>query len=233
MAEEFAEKGNFFLKFNFSHNGTTPENLTEFLDIEAFGDNNYIKELDDLQSVIDWLFLSNNKYHKDLNTSDITVIGHSRGGGISIIKAAEEKRITRLVTFSSVSDFASRFPSGDVLKKWEKKGVNYIVNTRTKQQLPHHFQFYTNFKENKERLTIARAAKALKIPHLVVHGSKDTSVPLSDSGKLFDWSPDSELLLVEGADHVYAVSHPWESNELPSDFRYVLDATLKFIAKRA
>ncbi len=232
MAEEFAEKGNFFLKFNFSHNGTTPENPTEFLDIEAFGDNNYIKELDDLQSVIDWLFLPNNKYQNDLNTSDITVIGHSRGGGISIIKAAEEKRITRLVTFSSVSDFASRFPSGDVLKKWEKKGVNYIVNTRTKQQLPHHFQFYTNFKENKDRLTISRAAKALKIPHLVVHGSKDTSVPLSDSGNLFDWSPDSELLLVEGADHVYAVSHPWESNEIPSDFRYVLDATLKFIAKR-
>jgi len=232
MAEEFAKKGKFFLKFNFSHNGTTPENLMEFLDIEAFGENNYVKELDDLQSIIDWLFLSNNKYKNDLNTSDITLIGHSRGGGISIIKAAEEKRIKRLVTFSSVSDFASRFPTGDNLKKWEKKGVSYIVNTRTKQQLPHHFQFYTNFKENEGRLTISRAAKSLKVPHLVVHGSKDTSVPLSESGNLFDWSSDSELLLVEGADHVYDVSHPWNSNELPSDFRYVLDGTLKFIGKR-
>jgi len=229
MAEEFAKKDIFFLKFNFSHNGTTPENLTEFLDIEAFGDNNYTKELDDLQSIIDWLFFANNKYKDNLNTSDVTVIGHSRGGGISIIKAAEEKRITRLVTFSSVSDFASRFPSGDTLDAWKKKGVSYIVNTRTKQQLPHHFQFYTNFKENRERLTISRAAKALKIPHLVVHGSKDTSVPLSDSGKLFDWSPDSELLLVEGSDHVYDVSHPWNSNELPTNFRYVIDGTLKFI----
>ena len=49
MAETFAEKGYFFVKFNFSHNGTTPENPTEFLDIEAFGDNNYSIELDDLQ----------------------------------------------------------------------------------------------------------------------------------------------------------------------------------------
>ncbi|TVZ26365.1 acetyl esterase/lipase [Gillisia sp. Hel_I_86] len=232
MAEEFAKKGNFFLKFNFSHNGITKENLTEFLDIEAFGDNNYSKELDDLQSVIDWLFQYNSEYLKYLDTSNITLIGHSRGGGISIIKASEENRITKLVTFSSVSDFASRFPSGDVLHGWEKKGVSYIVNTRTKQQLPHHFQFYKNFKANEERLTISRAAKALQIPHLIVHGSKDTSVPLSESGKLFKWSPDPELLLVEGADHVYDVSHPWKGKELPINFQYVLDGTLKFIAEK-
>ncbi|RKS55315.1 alpha/beta hydrolase family protein [Gillisia mitskevichiae] len=232
MAKQFAENGIFFLKFNFSHNGTTPDNPTEFLDIEAFGDNNYTKELDDLQSVIDWLFLPNSKYASYLDISNITLIGHSRGGGISIIKAAEEKRISKLVTFSAVSDFASRFPSGDTLDKWKQKGVNYIVNTRTKQQLPHHFQFYKNFKENEERLTISRAAKALKIPHLIVHGSKDTSVPLSESGKLFKWSPYPELLLVEGADHVYDLSHPWDSSKsLPANFKYVLEGTSNFIAE--
>ncbi len=232
MAEEFAKKGCFFLKFNFSHNGTTPDNLSEFLDIEAFGDNNYTKELDDLQSVIDWLFSSESKYSDYLDRSNVTLIGHSRGGGISIIKAAEEKRITKLVTFSSVSDFGSRFPAREVLDGWKQKGVNYIVNTRTKQQLPHHFQFYKNFKANEVRLTISRATKALQIPHLIVHGSKDTSVPLSESGDLFKWSPDPELLLVEGADHVYDVSHPWKSKSLPSNFQYVLDGTLKFITKK-
>ena len=231
MGEEFAKKGYFFLKFNFSHNGTSPENLTEFMDIEAFGDNNYMKELDDLQSVIDWLFQSNGEFSNFYDTSNINLIGHSRGGGISIIKASEESRITKLVTFSSVSDYASRFPSADVLDAWENKGVSYIVNTRTKQQLPHHFQFYTNFKDNEERLTISRAAKALKIPHLIVHGSKDTSVPLSESGKLFEWSPNPELLLVEGADHVYDVSHPWNKSDIPSNFQYVLDGTVKFIQK--
>lgn len=230
MAEEFAKKGYFFLKFNFSHNGITPENLTEFLDIEAFGDNNYTKELDDLQSVIDWLHLSNNKHQNNFKTSDITLIGHSRGGGISIIKAAEENRITKLVTFSSVSDFGSRFPKGEALDAWKKKGVNYITNSRTKQQLPHHLQFYENFKENENRLSISRATKKLKIPHLVVHGSKDTSVPLSESGDLFKWSPNPELLLVEGADHVYDVSHPWNRKDLTTNFQYVLDGTIKFIS---
>lgn len=228
MGEAFAKNGFLFAKFNFSHNGITPENPTTFTDIEAFGENNYIKELDDLQSVIDWLLLPNFEYGMHVDSTDINLIGHSRGGGIAIIKAAEENRIDRLVTLSSVSDFASRFPQGEELEQWEKRGVSYIVNSRTKQQLPHHFQFYTNFKENEERLDISKATRSLDIPHLIVHGSNDTTVPISDSGKLFEWSPFPDLLLVEGADHVYGCSHPWQEKQLPKEFQYVIEKTLKF-----
>ena len=229
MAEAFAREGYFFVKFNFSHNGTTPDSPSDFIDIEAFGDNNYTKELDDLQSVIDWLLLPDSEYKNLLDINQINLFGHSRGGGIAIIKASEEKRITKLVTLSSVSDYASRFPGEEQLEKWREKGVSYIINSRTKQQLPHHYQFYTNFKENEERLTISRATKNLQIPHLIVHGSMDTTVPISDSGDLFEWSPQPDLLLVEGADHVYNVSHPWEHQELSPEFRYVVEKVLKFL----
>ncbi len=230
LAETFARKGYLFVKFNFSHNGSTPDSPSDFIDIEAFGENNYTKELDDLQSVIDWLLLPDFEYKKYLDLTQINLFGHSRGGGIAIIKASEEKRISKLVTLSSVSDYASRFPDDDSLEKWREKGVSYIVNTRTKQQLPHHYQFYTNFKENEERLTISRAAKELEIPHLIVHGSNDTTVPISDSGELFEWSPQPDLLLVEGADHVYNVSHPWEKQELSHEFKYVVEKILKFLS---
>lgn len=229
MAEIFARENFFFIKFNFSHNGTTSDFPTEFMDIEAFGDNNYIKELDDLQYVVDHIFSSDFAHAPEIDTREINLIGHSRGGGIAALKAAEEDRITKLVTFSGVSDFASRFPEEEEIEKWSKKGVSYITNTRTKQQLPHHFQFYTNFRENEERLTISRAVKLLEIPHLIVHGSSDTSVPISDSGELFEWSPFPDLLLVESADHVYGQSHPWLGGELPKEFTYVLDRTLKFL----
>lgn len=233
MGEQFAEKGFFFIKFNFSHNGTTPQDPEEFMDIEAFGENNYIKELDDLQSVIDHILLPGFEYGAHLDVTDLSLIGHSRGGGIASIKAAEEERITRLVTFSAVSDFASRFPEEKEIEKWKDKGVSYVLNSRTKQQLPHHYQFYKNFKDNEERLTISNAVKNLKIPNLIVHGSNDTSVPISDSGKLFEWSPYPDLLLVESADHVYGVSHPWNGEDLPKEFIYVLDRTLKFLKKDA
>lgn len=229
MGEYFAENGFFFVKFNFSHNGITAKNPMEFLDIEAFGENNYIKELDDLHSLTDWLLLPDSEFINQIDISNINLIGHSRGGGISIIKASEEQRISRLVTFSSVSDYASKFPVEEELEKWENRGVSYIVNSRTGQQLPHHFQFYRNFKENEERLDISRATKKLQIPHLIVHGSQDTTVPISDSGDLFEWSPYPELLLVENADHVYGTSHPWNKENLPEEFVYVLEKTLEFL----
>ena len=231
MAEQFAKEDFFFVKFNFSHNGTTSQDPLNFMDIEAFGENNYTKELDDLQHVLDWLLHPDFEFGDQLDPSNISLIGHSRGGGIAAIKASEELRISKLVTFSAVSDFASRFPDPDAIEKWKEKGVSYIVNTRTGQQLPHHFQFFTNFKDHEERLTISRAVKELKIPHLIVHGSNDNSVPISDSGELFEWSPFPELLLVESADHVYGTSHPWEKEELPVEFQYVLDRTLVFLKK--
>ena len=52
MAKEFAKDGFCFIKFNFSHNGGTVEQPIDFPDLEAFGNNNYTKELDDLESVI-------------------------------------------------------------------------------------------------------------------------------------------------------------------------------------
>ncbi|MFV8225403.1 alpha/beta hydrolase family protein [Christiangramia aquimixticola] len=229
MGEHFAREGFFFVKFNFSHNGTTPENLTEFLNIEAFGDNNYIKELDDLQTILDWILLPTFDFAKHIDPLDISLIGHSRGGGICVIKAAEEKRITKLITLASVSDYGSRFPTGKQLEAWEKKGVQYIVNSRTGQQLPHHYQFYKNYKENKERLNIKKAAKKLEIPHLIAHGSSDTSVSIGEAGNLFEWSPAPKLLLVENADHVFGTKHPWEEDDLPKEFKHVISKSIDFL----
>ena len=50
IAEYFAKENLFFLKFNFSHNGTTLEKPSDFDDMEAFGNNNFCIELDDLNN---------------------------------------------------------------------------------------------------------------------------------------------------------------------------------------
>ena len=55
IAEHFASNGFVFVKFNFSYNGTSIENPSDFVDLEAFGNNNFCKELDDLGLVIDWV----------------------------------------------------------------------------------------------------------------------------------------------------------------------------------
>ena len=55
VAERFAEEGYFFLKFNFSHNGGTVQNPIDFPDLEAFAQNNFSNELDDLEAVINFI----------------------------------------------------------------------------------------------------------------------------------------------------------------------------------
>jgi uncharacterized protein len=55
LARHFASRGFVFVKFNFSFNGVTPDDLVNTSDTEAFGQNNYIIELDDLGLVIDWV----------------------------------------------------------------------------------------------------------------------------------------------------------------------------------
>ena len=127
VAESFAKNNYFFVKMNFSHNGGTIEQPIDFPDLEAFGQNNYIKELDDLDSVISWL-CSENNYHNEMNAQSISVIGHSRGGGIVVLKAATDQRIKRIITWAGVSDFASRFPNGETLQTWREQGIAYITN---------------------------------------------------------------------------------------------------------
>ena len=52
IADYFVNQGFAFLKMNFSHNGTSPEQLIDFVDLEAFGQNNFSIELDDVLSLI-------------------------------------------------------------------------------------------------------------------------------------------------------------------------------------
>lgn len=93
IARAFTAAGFAFLKFNFSHNGTSPDHPEDFFNLEAFGQNNYTKQLDDLGSVLDWVSDEKTPLADALDADRIGLIGHSMGGGIAIIKTSEDKRI--------------------------------------------------------------------------------------------------------------------------------------------
>ncbi|QHI37616.1 hypothetical protein IMCC3317_29960 [Kordia antarctica] len=229
VAEAFADAGFFFVKFNFSHNGGTMEQPIDFPDLEAFGENNYTKELDDLQFVINHIMKDSFVFSAEANTQHISLIGHSRGGGIVIIKAEEEPKISTVISWAGVSDYASHFPKGEALKEWKQTNVMYVVNGRTKQEMPHFYQFFEDFKANETRLDIERATKNLKIPQLIVHGTSDPAVPLKDAENLHKWNPKSTLEFIEKADHVFGARHPWNELKLPNNLEEVIKTTIKFI----
>ena len=57
VGEMFSKENFFFLKFNFSHNGGTVDDPIDFPDLDAFAENNYSKELDDLSDLLEFLHL--------------------------------------------------------------------------------------------------------------------------------------------------------------------------------
>ena len=214
LAKTFAVSGIAVLKFNFSHNGGTVNQPIDFPDLEAFGHNNYTKELDDLDRVLNWVELTYRK-HCSIDTTNIILVGHSRGGGIATLKAAEDTRVKKLVSLAGVSDFKSRFPHGSDLDTWKSTGVQLVANGRTKQQMPHYYQFYENFMANESRLTIQAAVKNLNLPHLIIHGDADTTVDIKEALALHKWNPESQLLIIEGANHIFGSHHPWTFLNLP------------------
>ena len=230
MANALADEGFCFIKFNFSHNGGTKDQPIDFPDLEAFGNNNYTKELDDLDSVINWV-CANLEETAEANINTITLLGHSRGGGIVIIKAAEDSRVKTVISLAGVSDYKNRFPVGMAFNKWKDSGVYFVENARTKQQMPHHYQFYEDFAKNEKRLTIQSAAKNLNIPFLIIHGDADTSVSIQEAQNLHQWNPNSTLQVIKGANHVFGAAHPWRPNYLPKHLEHVVNLITQFNKK--
>lgn len=227
VMEYFIERDFVFVKFNFSHNGGTIEQPIDFPDLDAFGNNNYSKELDDLKNVVDWVEQTHLIPSQEIDKNQIYLIGHSRGGGIAILGASKDKRIKKLVTWAAVSNFESRLPKD--LSKWKQEGVIYIKNGRTKQQMPMYYQFVEDLHANAEKLNIQKAEQTLNIPHLIIHGNLDEAVSVKEAKQLSVWNTNAKLHIIEGAGHTFGAKHPYKEANLPKHVEEVLNSTLKFL----
>jgi pimeloyl-ACP methyl ester carboxylesterase len=224
VADYFARNGFRYLKFNFSHNGTTPTHPYDFVDLTAFADNTISIELEDLDTIIDFacsgasMPVSNGVY----------LIGHSMGGGISIIKTAEDSRIKKLVTMASISNFHNLWPK-QAEKQWRLQGVHYFANARTGQQMPIKSSLLDDLDKHPIRLSIVEQAAKIKQPWLLMHGDADPTVPLSHALELVEAQPLAEFFNLPGGDHTFGGSHPYAGDTLPDSLIEFCDKAISFL----
>lgn len=228
IASHFANKGFVFIKFNFSHNGTTTDKPTEFADLEAFAKNNYTIEQDDIDKVIEELLNGILLPTEEFDESDINLLGHSRGGAMAIVKASEDDRIKRVATWGAISFIGTRLDA-KALRKWKKDGVTYFPNARTGQDMPMYYQILEDYETQKERYDVEKAAQRLKVPLLVVHGTKDETVPFAEAKILVSSAKNSKLIEIEGANHVLGGKHPFLKERLPQHTQIAVNATIEFL----
>ena len=98
LAAFFAGRGFVFVKLNLSHNGVVVGGTGDLEDLEAFGRNNFSIELDDIGQVIGALFSpgATPVPAAEVDLSRFFLAGHSRGGGLALLKAAEDPRVRAL-----------------------------------------------------------------------------------------------------------------------------------------
>jgi dienelactone hydrolase len=185
------------------------EDLENFTEAQDFEQNTVTKELDDLGRILDAVF------SRDLSVGGadarrLGVLGHSRGGGVAILRARRDPRIRSVVTWAAVSTFR-RYSPEDVAE-WKERGFAQVVNARTGQI----FRLSTDFLDDMERhgdsYEPREVVRALNTPLLLIHGTRDETVPAEEAEILSRATTPGlgRLSLIPGAGHTFGAKHPFE-----------------------
>ena len=223
LAEAFANKGLFVLTFNFSHNGVG-ESLTEFIELDKFAQNTFSREIQELSELID---AYKNNYFGNSAANKIALLGHSRGGAISLLTAALKPEVNAVAVWSSVA-FLDRY-SERQKKEWKEKGFFEVMNQRTGQRMRMNKSLLDDIEQNSNNLlNIKKAVHNLNRPLLIAHGEQDLSVPIKEGEQLYDWSDKSktEFYKVSNAGHTFNIKHPFEGSN--DKFENLLNKTYEF-----
>jgi pimeloyl-ACP methyl ester carboxylesterase len=227
VARHFAKNGFRYLKFNFSHNGTTADKPVDFADLIAFSENTFSIELEDLNRVIN--FACDGPLMPPVE--DIFLIGHSMGGGISIVQTAEDKRVKKLVTMASISGFGHLWPK-EVEEQWKLSGILYIPNMRTGQAMPLKATLLDDLERNPGRLDILAKAAEIEQPWLITHGSEDKTVSFESANQLGKAAKNALLSIIPEADHTFGAVHPYAKKTLPKQLHEFCDEAIEFLKKQ-
>ncbi len=226
LAEYFASKGFFVITFNFSHNGIG-ENLTEFTELENFAENTFSLEISELSELVTNYL---NGFFGASKNKKIGILGHSRGGAISLLTAGKFDHVKAVAVWASVANL-DRY-SKRQKEKWREKGAFEVINSRTKQKMKLNVSLLDDLEINlKDSLNIQKAVGNLHRPLLIAHGEQDLAVQVTEGEKIYDWSDKSltELYKIPTAGHTFDIKHPFEGTN--NKFDTLINKTELFFKK--
>lgn len=226
MMNKLAGNNFFCVSFNFSYNGVgeAGNDLLNFTRLNLFSQNTFSRELDDLNSVLD--YLEENQKNYNYNYDNLILAGHSRGGGIAILKTAEDNRIKKLITLASVAEF-DRY-SKRMKENWKERGYWEVMNTRTKQMMRLNYTLLEDLEKNNLRLNIKEAVKKINVPYLIIHGKEDLAVDYSEAETLYHLCNKQfcRMDIIPNTGHTFGIVHPF--NGTTNEFENVISRISKF-----
>jgi len=220
-ARRLRDAGSVVVVYNASGSGIG-EDLENFTETGGFEHNTISKELDDLGRILDAVF-SRELNLRGADARRLGVLGHSRGGGVAVVRARRDPRIRSLATWAGVSTFR-RF-GADEVAEWRQRGLAQVVNARTGQI----FRLATDFLDDLDRHGDAyeprEAVRGLQAPLLLVHGTRDETVAPEEAEVLHRAATPglARLSLIPGTGHTFGAKHPFEG--ATPEFNQALETT--------
>lgn len=200
LAEKITSNKLCFFAFDFSGRGESDG---------KFEDTTITNYINDLKCAID---------HFSKEYKDIIIIGSSFGGLVVLQQASSDKRIKALALLSPVSCFPYKKTeeySPEKVKEWKDKGYIYTESIRF-GQMKINYGFYADGL----RYNDYSVYDTIKIPVLIIHGTKDESVSISFSRNLIKHLKNNKFIELKDADHTYTKEE---------DFRRAMDEISKFV----
>jgi pimeloyl-ACP methyl ester carboxylesterase len=214
LAEVLCDEAFAVCRFNMSRSGIGGDSDT-FDRLDLFADDTYSTQLDDLRRVV--------KYAQMRVALPMFLVGHSRGGGVALLGAAEIHNLRGVVTWSSIAR-VDRWDEA-MKRQWRKDGHIDVLNTRTKQIMRMSTRMLDDVQAH--HFDILGAASRLDVPVLVVHGERDETVPVSESAEIVAAGSDVSRVIIGSATHTYNAIHPLV--HVPWELMLATDVTARFI----
>jgi pimeloyl-ACP methyl ester carboxylesterase len=223
LATQFAKQGFYVITFNFSCNGV---NKSDFDELERFAVNTFSREQQDVELVIQALTNGTLPLNNDADTERIHLLGHSKGGGTSILFAADHPEVKSVVTWNGIG---STDLFDDTFKQQlAENGIAYVANARTKQEMPIKPVFYDDLKQNKDRFNIVQRLADMTTPVLHVQGDLDGKRLLKGLESMHAAAPHNPVVMIKGGTHTFGAVHPFQGTT--AQLEQALQVSLQFLS---
>ncbi|HUP64965.1 MAG TPA: alpha/beta fold hydrolase [Thermoanaerobaculia bacterium] len=219
ITERLTAAGYASIRFDLSRSGIG-EKRGSLDRLDLFARNTYSIEVADVRRIIEWAASA-----PGVEGLPLFLLGHSRGGGISILAAVSAPVVRGVVTWSSIAT-ADRWSDEDK-RRWREEGKLEIVNSRTGQSMPLTTDVLDDLETSGERLDIGAALRSIDLPTLFIHGLADESVPCAESKSLAAAARNGSLVLIENGSHTLGATHPLGNP--PPQLSAAMRATLAFL----
>jgi len=209
VADLLAARGFTVARFNFASSGMQPgdEVVTDEI---AFSTTTVGQDVEEILAVL--TALADGKLAQGrVDPERLSLLGHSRGGGTSVLASASSRwngRLRALVTWAGVGTF-DRVSEADK-EAWRQLGALPVVNARTGQRLELDCSLLDDGEKNSQDYDVEAAASRRTAPWLLLHGDADETVHIAEAHTLAAAATgEVEMHTIEGGSHTFGAQHPF------------------------